>query len=330
MDEKYKDLPFIAEYNGTYLAKEDILELYKKLSYDGKVSLENFKVLNNSLYKKKYMFKEPGGEHKGEHKGDRLATKLEVAKAVFGVYYEKESILDFYKTKYISIILDYITTGKTYEHSIDKNKLISVFEYMMSEGFIGDLTKIKNAPEFGFYDKEVDISNCELTIDVLKTLKKELDPDYGSDYSKIAFKIAKNCLKNKDYLLSKSQLSTVEIEYNKIKRNKELAFDVLDKARKVKANIDRNSSYCNMIYDIACQALNKGSLSEKQEKLLVDYFDKELSHVEFKDEPKEKPEEIKVKDKGKPVNSNKPIEKVDSIEKFDDLPEFGACNFEWN
>ena len=322
MDEKYKDLPFMAEYKGTYLAKEDILELYKKLSYNGKVSLENFKVLNNSLYKKKYMFKEPNS--------DRLATKLEVAKAVFGVYYEKESILDFYKTKYISIILDYITTGKTYERSIDKNKLISVFEYMMSEWFIGDLTKIKNAPEFGFYDKEVDIGNCELTIDVLKTLKKELDPDYGSDYSKIAFKIAKNCLKNKDYLLSKSQLSTVEIEYNKLKRNKELAFDVLDRARKVKANIDRNSSYCNMIYDIACQALNKGSLSEKQEKLLVDYFDKELSHIEFKDEPKEKPEEIKVKDKGKPVNSKESVEKINSIEKFDDLPEFGACDFEWN
>ena len=85
-----------------------------------------------------------------------------------------------------------------------------------------------------------------------------------------------------------------------------------------------------MIYDIACQALNKGSLSEKQEKLLVDYFDKELSHIEFKDEPKEKPEEIKGKDKGKPVNSNKPIEKVDSIERFDDLPEFGACDFDWN
>lgn len=322
MDEKYKDLPFIREYTGKYLAKEDILELYKKLSYDGKVSLENFKVLNNSLYKKKYMFKEPSG--------DRLATKLEVAKAVFGVYYEKESILDFYKTKYISIILDYITTGKTYERSIDKNKLISVFEYMMSEEFIGDLSKIKNAPEFGFYDKEVDISNCELTIDVLKTLKKELDSDYGSDYSKIAFKIAKNCLKNKDYLLSKSQLSTVEIEYNKLKRNKELAFDVLDKARKVKANIDRNSSYCNMIYDIACQALNKGSLSEKQEKLLVDYFDKELSHTEFKDEPKEKSEEIKVKDKDKPVNSKESVEKINSIEKFDDLPEFGACDFEWN
>lgn len=322
MDEKYKDLPFMTEYNGTYLTKEDILELYKKLSYDGKVSLENFKVLNNSLYKKKYMFKEPNG--------DRLATKLEVAKAVFGVYYEKESILDFYKTKYISIILDYITTGKTYERSIDKNKLISVFEYMMSEEFIGDLTKIKNAPEFGFYDKEVDISDCELTIDVLKTLKKELDPDYGSDYSKIAFKIAKNCLKNKDYLLSKSQLSTVEIEYNKLKRNKELAFDVLDKARKVKANIDRSSSYCNMIYDIACQALNKGSLSEKQEKLLVDYFDKELSHIEFKDEPKEKPEEIKVKDRGKPANSKESVEKINSIEKFDDLPEFGACDFEWN
>ena len=265
-----------------------------------------------------------------ELSGDRLATKLEVSKAVFGVYYEKESILDFYKTKYISIILDYITTGKTYERSIDKNKLISVFEYMMSEEFIGDLSKIKNAPEFSFYDKEVDISNCELTIDVLKTLKKELDPDYGSDYSKIAFKIAKNCLKNKDYLLSKSQLSTVEIEYNKLKRNKELAFDVLDKARKVKANIDRNSSYCNMIYDIACQALNKGSLSEKQEKLLVDYFDKELSHIEFKDKPKEKPEEIKGKDKGKPVNSKESVEKINSIEKFDDLPEFGACDFDWN
>lgn len=322
MDEKYKDLPFIREYTGKYLAKEDILELYKKLSYDGKVSLENFKVLNNSLYKKKYMFKEPNG--------DRLATKLEVAKAVFGVYYEKESILDLYKTKYISIILDYITTGKTYERSIDKNKLISVFEYMMYEEFIGDLTKIKNAPEFRFYEKEVDISDCELTIDVLKTLKKELDPDYGSEYSKIAFKIAKNCLKNKDYLLSKSQLSTVEIEYNKLKRNKELAFDVLDKARKVKANIDRNSSYCNMIYDIACQALNKGSLSEKQEKLLVDYFDKELSHIEFKDEPKEKPEEIKVKDRGKPANSKESVEKINSIEKFDDLPEFGACDFDWN
>lgn len=314
MENKYNDLPFMVEYKGAYLTKDDILELYKKLSYDGKVGIENFRVLNNSLYKKKYMIK--------TLKGSRLATKDEVSKAVYGVYYEKESILDFYKTKYISIILDYITAGKSYETSINKNKLISVYEYMMSDEFISDLPKIKNAPEFDFYNKNVDTSENELMIDVLKEIKKELDPDYGSKYSKIAFNIAKNALKSKCYILSKNQFGIIEVEYNKLKRNNDIAYDILDKARKVKANIVRNSSYCNMIYDIACQAIDKGYLSEKQEKLLVDYFEKELSNKDL-DSSQDK---VTVKH----TEPKTELDSSDEKQKFDELPEFGVGDFDWN
>lgn len=303
-------LPFMLEFKGAYLTKDDILELYKKLSNDGEIGIGNFRVLNNSLYKKKYMFK--------TDKGSRLATKLEVEKAVYGVFYKKESILEFYKTKYISILLDYITSGKTYETSINKNKLISTYEYMMTDEFISDLHKIKNAPEFDFYDKDIDISNCELTVDVLKEIKKELDPDYGTEYSKIAFKIAKQALKNKDYILSENQFSIISIEYSKIKKRvNSVSIEVIDVARQVKSNISRDNSYCNMIYDIANQALEKGSLSEKQEKLLIDYFEKEIK--------------TKSLDKSSDNTGNNSIEtNKSSLKRFDDLPDFNDNDFDWN
>jgi hypothetical protein len=303
-------LPFMLEFKGAYLTKDDILELYKKLSNDGEIGIGNFRVLNNSLYKKKYMFK--------TDKGSRLATKLEVEKAVYGVFYKKESILEFYKTKYISILLDYITSGKTYETSINKNKLISTYEYMMTDEFISDLHKIKNAPEFDFYDKDIDISNCELTVDVLKEIKKELDPDYGTEYSKIAFKIAKQALKSKDYILSENQFSIISIEYSKIKKKvNSVGIEVIDVARKVKLNISRDNSYCNMIYDIANQALEKGSLSDKQEKLLIDYFEKEIK--------------TKALDKSSDNTGNNSIEtNKSSLKRFDDLPDFNDNDFDWN
>lgn len=303
-------LPFMLEFKGAYLTKDDIFELYKKLSNDGEIGIGNFRVLNNSLYKKKYMFK--------TDKSSRLATKLEVEKAVYGVFYIKESILDFYKTKYISILLDYITSGKTYETSINKNKLISTYEYMMTDEFISDLHKIKNAPEFDFYDKDIDISNCELTVDVLKEIKKELDPDYGTEYSKIAFKIAKQSLKSKDYILSENQFSIISIEYSKIKKRvNSVSIEVIDAARQVKSNISRDNSYCNMIYDIANQALEKGSLSDKQEKLLIDYFEKEIK--------------AKSLDKSSDNTDNNSIEtNKSSLKRFDDLPDSNDNDFDWN
>ena len=302
-------LPFMLEFKGAYLTKDDIFELYKKLSNDGEIGIGNFRVLNNSLYKKKYMFK--------TDKGSRLATKLEVEKAVYGVFYKKESILEFYKTKYISILLDYITSGKTYETSINKNKLISTYEYMMTDEFISDLHKIKNAPEFDFYNKDVDISNCELTVDVLKEIKKELDPDYGTEYSKIAFKIAKQALKSKDYILSENQFSIISIEYSKIKKRvNSVSIEVIEVARQVKSNISRDNSYCNMVYDIANQALEKGSLSDKQEKLLIDYFEKEIK--------------TKALDKSSDNDNTSNDANKSSLKRFDDLPDFNDNDFDWN
>lgn len=307
-------LPFMLEYKGAYLTKDDIFELYKKLSNDGEICIGNFRVLNNSLYKKKYMFK--------TDKGSRLATKLEVEKAVYGVFYKKESILDFYKTKYISILLDYITSGKTYETSINKNKLISTYEYMMTDEFISDLHKIKNAPEFGHYnDKDIDISSCELTVDVLKEIRKELDPDYGTEYSKIAFKIAKQALKSKDYILSENQFSIISIEYSKIKKRvNSVSLEVIDVARKVKSNISRDNGYCNMIYDIANQALEKGSLSDKQEKLLIDYFEKEIKTKSLD----------KSSDKSLDNDTTDNAGSKSSLKRFDDLPDFNDNDFDWN
>lgn len=293
MDDKYKDLPFMLDYRGAYLVKEDILELYKKLSNDGKIDLKNFNNLKLSLYKKKYMIK--------TGKSSRLATKEEVQKAVYGVYYDKESILSFYTTKYIALILDYIITGKSYETSINKNKLIEVYEYMFTDKFISDLHTIKSSNQPKFYEKNTDTDNCELMIDVLKVIREELDPDFGTDYSKKAFSIAKYALKNKSYILSKSQFSIIEIEYKKIKnKNNSISLDILDKARKIKSDITRNSSYSNMIYDIACQAIEKNYLSEKQKKLLLEYKE--------------------VKKAIEPAVADTP----------DDIPDFDLGSFDWN
>ena len=293
MDDKYKDLPFMLDYKGAYLVKEDILELYKKLSNDGKIDLKNFSNLKLSLYKKKYMIK--------TGKSSRLATKEEVEKGVYGIYYDKESILSFYTTKYIALILDYITTGKSYETSINKNKLIEIYEYMFTDKFISDLCTIKSANQPKFYEKNTDTDNCELMVDVLKVIREELDPDFGTDYSKKAFSIAKYALKNKSYILSKSQFSIIEIEYKKIKnKNNSISLDILDRARKIKAEIIRNSSYSNMIYDIACQAIEKNYLSEKQKKLLLEYKEvKKAVELAVADTP-------------------------------DDIPDFDLGSFDWN
>ena len=101
--------------------------------------------------------------------------------------------------------------------------------------------------------------------------------------------------------MSKSQFSIIEIEYKKIKnKNNCISLDILDKARKIKADITRNSSYSNMIYDIACQAIEKNYLSEKQKKLLLEYKE--------------------VKKTVEPAVADTP----------NDIPDFDLGSFDWN
>ena len=265
----FETLEFMKSFDETYITKEDLLKLYKFLSLDGKIALQNFENLKNSLYVTVYKFKNSDI--------DRLATRDEVSKAVFGVYYTKESILDYYKTRYIHILLDYITSGKTYITDINKEKLIQVYEYMFTDSFKLDLTLIKNSQTIKFSVEKSKVIG-ELTKNVLNTIKKELDPDYGTRYSKMAFNIANIALKNKNYLLSKSQFDCISIEYSKILKNnlskQNIDFEILDLAKDLKKNIQVNSSYDNLILDICNQVISKKFISSKQKELLLNYKNK--------------------------------------------------------
>lgn len=293
----FNSLAFMKEFDESYITKEDLLKLYKFLSLDGKIDLKNFENLKSSLYVTSYKFKDSDK--------DRLATRSEVVKSVFGVYYIKENILDYYKTRYIEIILDYILIGKTYITDINREKLIKTYEYMFTDEFKNDLAKIKSSNIDSFNNSNISKGGI-LTKEVLKVIKKELDPDYGTKYSKMAFNIARKALKDKNYLLSKSQFDCISVEYSRLLRSKHsIENNILDKAKELVKVIKSNSSYDKLILDICNQAISKKYISDKQKRLLLNYsIDESLC--------------------GNNINDNS----IDDIGNVDNLPDFNII--EWS
>ena len=170
----------------------------------------------------------------------RLATKQEVKKMPVGVVKEKLRLLPEVKERGV-LLSAWVTTGdnkylKTVYPSIKvRGKGVPNLKEVLGE-HLQDIRKALRyivSYEFSHEDirvlidtpKEVvylDSADDELLdngkiIEMLKAVKKGTDPDYGTEYEKIAFNIARDALSRKSYCLTEKQSKIIESVYEKLK-----------------------------------------------------------------------------------------------------------------
>ena len=139
---------------------------------------------------------------------------------------------------------------------------------MLTDDFVSDLSVIMGAEPFVFNRCESKYE--EYTKDILTLLKRELDPDYGTNYERTTFKIVAKMLKTKNYIPTQSQFKCINIEYSKLKKHRtELDKELITFAQKVISTVKVDDSYTEMLVNIANQAVSKNFLTEKQKNVLV-------------------------------------------------------------
>ena len=229
----------------------------------------------------------------------RLATKQEVKKMPVGVVKEKIRLLPEEKERGV-LLSAWVTTG-------DNKYLKAVYPSIKVRGkgvpnlkeVLGEhLQEIRKALryivsyEFSHEDirvlidtpKEVvylDSAEDELLdngkiIEMLKAVKKGTDPDYGTEYEKIAFNIARDALSRKSYCLTEKQSKIIESVYEKLcgagTEKKKADSGQVAKAKEVLEELDKRetlsdkkpSSYAVMVRDIAGRMAKGLKCSEKQ------------------------------------------------------------------
>lgn len=230
----------------------------------------------------------------------RLATKQEVKKMPVGVVKEKIRLLPEEKERGV-LLSAWVTTG-------DNKYLKAVYPSIKVRGkgvpnlkeVLGEhLQEIRKALryivsyEFSHEDirvlidtpKEVvylDSAEDELLdngkiIEMLKAVKKGTDPDYGTEYEKIAFNIARDALSRKSYCLTEKQSKIIESVYEKLQgagteKKKKADSEQVAKAKEVLEELDKRetlsgnkpSSYAIMVRDIAGRMAKGLKCSEKQ------------------------------------------------------------------
>lgn len=229
----------------------------------------------------------------------RLATKQEVKKMPVGVVKEKIHLLPEAKERGV-LLSAWVTTG-------DNKYLKAVYPSIKVRGkrvpnlkeVLGEhLQEIRKALryivsyEFSHEDirvlidtpKEVvylDSAEDELLdngkiIEMLKAVKKGTDPDYGTEYEKIAFNIARDALSRKSYCLTEKQSKIIESVYEKLQgtgtERKKADSEQVAKAKEVLEELDKRetlsgktpSSYAIMVRDIAGRMAKGLKCSEKQ------------------------------------------------------------------
>lgn len=280
----------------------------------------------------------------------RLATKQEVKKMPVGVVKEKIRLLPEVKERGV-LLSAWVTTGdnkylKAVYPSIKvRGKGVPNLKEVLSE----HLQEIRKALryivsyEFSHEDirvlidtpKEVvylDSAEDELLdngkiIEMLKAVKKGTDPDYGSEYEKIAFNIARDALSRKSYSLTEKQSKIIESVYEKLKgagtEKKKADSEQVAKAKEVLEELDKRetlsgktpSSYAIMVRDIAGRMAKGLKCSEKQI-AVVDKF-----YAGFK----------KRKDENEAVSPSKDgSKKVDSVSKKSEESSAGNTGSVWD
>lgn len=280
----------------------------------------------------------------------RLATKQEVKKMPVGVVKEKIRLLPEVKERGV-LLSAWVTTG-------DNKYLKAVYPSIKVRGkgvpnlkeVLGEhLQEIRKALryivsyEFSHEDirvlidtpKEVvylDSAEDELLdngkiIEMLKAVKKGTDPDYGTEYEKIAFNIARDALSRKSYCLTEKQSKTIESVYEKLQgtgtEKKKADSEQVAKAKEVLEELNKRetlsgkapSSYAIMVRDIAGRMAKGLKCSEKQI-AVVDKF-----YAGFK----------KRKDENEAVSPSKDgSKKVDSVSKKSEESNTGNTGSVWD
>lgn len=229
----------------------------------------------------------------------RLATKQEVKKMPVGVVKEKIRLLPEEKERGV-LLSAWVTTGDNKylkavypsikvrgkgvpnlkevlgEHLQDIRKAL---RYIVSYEFSHeDIRVLIDTPkEVVYFDSVEDelLDNGKI-IEMLKAVKKGTDPDYGSDYEKIAFNIARDALSRKSYSLTEKQSKIIESVYEKLQgagtEKKKADSEQVAKAKEVLEELDKRetlsgnkpSSYAIMVRDIAGRMAKGLKCSEKQ------------------------------------------------------------------
>lgn len=326
LEQEFETLPFlvnlkeIIEESDNYsedcfIAIMKIVQTYKYLTSDGQISLEIFPNMVSTLYRSVYYTNAANGE--------RIATKREKEKMLAGVFKKKTLIVSPESEKNVLICAWVMMNNEKYYNMIknlpkisdvkDKIKtyikdIIASMDYMVSHEFMEeDSRKMLNTPVFNDYldsaEDEV-IENVKI-IDMLKLIKKELDPDYGSTYENIAWKIANQSLKTKRYDLSEKQMAIIENNYNNLIRKKKeqdpnsdyketnnssrqekinvYSEELAKKAKEVKKFVNKQktkntNSYYKMLLDIINKMNKSKFVTEKQAAQIQRIYEEEIEN----------------------------------------------------
>ena len=231
----------------------------------------------------------------------RLATKQEVKKMPVGVVKEKIRLLPEEKERGV-LLSAWVTTGDNKylkavypsikvrgkgvpnlkevlgEHLQDIRKAL---RYIVSYEFSHeDIRVLIDTPKEVVYldSAEDELLDNGKIIEMLKAVKKGTDPDYGTEYEKIAFNIARDALSRKSYSLTEKQSKIIESVYEKLKGigeesvKKKADSEQVAKAKEVLEELNKRetlsgktpSSYAIMVRDIAGRMAKGLKCSEKQ------------------------------------------------------------------
>lgn len=280
----------------------------------------------------------------------RLATKQEVKKMPVGVVKEKIRLLPEEKERGV-LLSAWVTTGDNKylkavypsikvrgkgvpnlkevlgEHLQDIRKAL---RYIVSYEFSHeDIRVLIDTPKEVVYLDSADdelLDNGKI-IEMLKAVKKGTDPDYGTEYEKIAFNIARDALSRKSYCLTEKQSKIIESVYEKLQgtgtEKKKADSEQVAKAKEVLEELNKRetlsgktpSSYAIMVRDIAGRMAKGLKCSEKQI-AVVDKF-----YAGFK----------KRKDENEAVSPSKDgSKKVDSVSKKSEESSAGNTGSVWD
>ena len=230
----------------------------------------------------------------------RLATKQEVKKMPVGVVKEKIRLLPEEKERGV-LLSAWVTTGDNKylkavypsikvrgkgvpnlkevlgEHLQDIRKAL---RYIVSYEFSHeDIRVLIDTPKEVVYldSAEDELLDNGKIIEMLKAVKKGTDPDYGTEYEKIAFNIARDALSRKSYCLTEKQSKIIESVYEKLQgagteKKKKADGEQVVKAKEVLEELDKRetlsgktpSSYAIMVRDIAGRMAKGLKCTEKQ------------------------------------------------------------------
>ena len=280
----------------------------------------------------------------------RLATKQEVKKMPVGVVKEKIRLLPEEKERGV-LLSAWVTTGdnkylKAVYPSIKVRgkgvpnlkevlgehlqEIRKALRYIVSYEFSHeDIRVLIDTPKEVVYldSAEDELLDNEKIIEMLKVVKKGTDPDYGTEYEKIAFNIARDALSRKSYSLTEKQSKIIESVYEKLQgtgtEKKKADSEQVAKAKEVLEELNKRetlsgkapSSYAIMVRDIAGRMAKGLKCSEKQI-AVVDKF-----YAGFK----------KRKDENEAVSPSKDgSKKVDSVSKKSEESNTGNTCSVWD